>query len=209
MTSEIFEVIQIGVGVALLWVLYAWLWRDYREEKLRFSLYLIRDKLFDDWHAMNMDYSDPAYCLVRDSLNALARFAHRITFFGLAMPLIVSKHSNLYGTRTIMHLMASIEGLPEDGQKALRNSYSNMLGHIALHIVLGAPLLVPVLMVAVGVTVLKRLTPDDIPQRISKRLRQLWENPAGPFGEWTNSRVPAINMIPQDFRAWKLAELNQ
>ena len=54
----------------------------------RQEMFAIRDELFDYVAAGNVCFSDPAYRLLRQSMNGYIRYAHQLTFFRLCVTLI-------------------------------------------------------------------------------------------------------------------------
>ena len=69
--------------LAALWWLFAWLYYDYRLDLLRFRLFLVRDQLFASAAEGKIGFDDPAYLMMRTTINGSLRFAHRLTLFKL------------------------------------------------------------------------------------------------------------------------------
>jgi len=72
------------LGLAVLWVLYAWLYRSYRVDLFRQRVFVLRDELFDLAADGKIQYAHPAYGILRTTLNGSIRFAHRCSFLEFA-----------------------------------------------------------------------------------------------------------------------------
>lgn len=75
------------ISVALIWWLFAFLWRDYRIDKCRQNLFAIRDELFDFANEDNISFRHPAYGMLRSTINGSIQYSHRVgllefLFFG-------------------------------------------------------------------------------------------------------------------------------
>jgi hypothetical protein len=83
-------VISSGLSlVGLVW-LYFWPYRDYRRDLFRARLFAIRAELFDGAADGKINFNNPAYGLLRSTLNGFLRFGHRFgTLRLIAMALIV------------------------------------------------------------------------------------------------------------------------
>jgi hypothetical protein len=57
----------------------------------RQDMFALRDELFDYAAAGNIHFNDPAYRLLRQSMNGYIRYAHQLTFFRLCMLTIERK----------------------------------------------------------------------------------------------------------------------
>jgi len=64
-----------------LWVLFFWLYRDYRVDLFRQRLFALRDELFDLGRTSQIAFHHQAYGLLRTTINGYIRFAHRLSFF--------------------------------------------------------------------------------------------------------------------------------
>ena len=76
-----------GVGSIVLWcvnlglagVLIFWCRRKYRVDAFRYRLVVYRDELFDLALDGTLDFSDQAYVLLRQSINSMLRFSHKVS----------------------------------------------------------------------------------------------------------------------------------
>lgn len=75
--TQIIEVIHIGAGIILLWILFL-CFRGYWLDDFRCRLFSVRNAFFDDAAKGILPFNHPAYRMTRESINALIRFGHRI-----------------------------------------------------------------------------------------------------------------------------------
>ncbi len=69
--------IQTLISIAGIWCLYFFFYRDYRLDKVRQSLFALRDELFDLALDERIAFDDPAYKMLRDTINGMIQFGHR------------------------------------------------------------------------------------------------------------------------------------
>src|SRR6266566_4122568 len=81
-----------------LWVLFQWLYRDYRVDLFRQRVFALRAELFEVGASGKISFDDPAYRMLRSMMNGYIRFAHRIS-----LPLL------LFGARSGPVLQRSAE----------------------------------------------------------------------------------------------------
>jgi len=77
--SEIGVLLDIGLGLTLLWIVFYLGWRPYRLDNVREKLFQLRSELFLLAADGEVSFSDPAYYGLRNRLNAVIRFAHTMT----------------------------------------------------------------------------------------------------------------------------------
>ena len=63
-------------------------WSEARLDHFRQRMFVLRDELFDFAAAGQIAFDDPAYRLLRQSMNGLIRYAHQITFFKICVTMI-------------------------------------------------------------------------------------------------------------------------
>ena len=73
------EKLLIWIDLALLYLIVFVLYRQYRVDALRHQLFVVRGALFDYALANGLAFNDPAYVMLRDSINSTLRFAHKIS----------------------------------------------------------------------------------------------------------------------------------
>jgi hypothetical protein len=62
-----------------LWLVVYYVWRDYRYDSFREDVFSVRDEMFLYAANGNIGFSDPAYALLRNRMNALLRHGHDLT----------------------------------------------------------------------------------------------------------------------------------
>ena len=74
------EILLIWIDLALLYVIVFVLLRKYRIDALRHQLFVVRGELFDYALSNGLAFDDPAYVMLRSSINSMLRFAHKVSF---------------------------------------------------------------------------------------------------------------------------------
>lgn len=72
-----------------LWVLFFWLYRDYRLDYYREKLFSVRDELFDLADAGVISFDDPAYVMLRGIINGMISTGHRQGILSRLIPSLV------------------------------------------------------------------------------------------------------------------------
>lgn len=80
-------------GLLLLVWLFFWLYRDYRLDLLRQRLFALRDELFDLVIDEKLPFDDPAYVLLRQTINGQIRSAHQYGFVEVLSHFIATRKS--------------------------------------------------------------------------------------------------------------------
>lgn len=87
--SELTDGLYLAIGALALLTL-ARLYRDYRHDKVRDDLFTLRDQLFD--YAVDNDLLEhPGYRKLRDIMNAMIRFAHKISITRLVLSMALDR----------------------------------------------------------------------------------------------------------------------
>jgi hypothetical protein len=77
------RLMRLCFGVALLWSIFYISFRGYLLDRLRQKLFAIRDELFDFAADGGIGFGEPVYRELRNDLNGLILFAHKMTFLRL------------------------------------------------------------------------------------------------------------------------------
>lgn len=85
MSGSISVVGVLGACLSLfiIWLLFFWLYRDYRVDLVRQRLFALRDDLFELAREGVLTFDHPAYGLLRTTLNGFIRFGHRLRFWSM------------------------------------------------------------------------------------------------------------------------------
>lgn len=144
--NQIGNIINLGIGLILIWILFYAGWRPYRLDRVRQQLFEIRNELF--LYAMdgNVAFSDPAYSKLRTRINALIRFAETITFTRV----IIFAFQDTLCPNPAFHKQqteweASLSRIPLEKRKVLVKFDDRVGKTLAIHLVKGSPLLVAIL----------------------------------------------------------------
>src|SRR5437016_2293052 len=101
-----------------LWVLFHWLYRDYRVDLFRQRMFALRAELFDMAAAGRIAFDDPAYGKLRGMLNGYIRFAHRVS-----LPLLLfasrSGHALSRGAEAVAALTTAVRAQPRETARDL------------------------------------------------------------------------------------------
>src|SRR6185437_15030162 len=72
--------IQFTLALLLVWITIFVFWRNYRIDKFRDDLFALRNELFDYAAKGGISFDEPAYGILRNTMNGLLRYAERISF---------------------------------------------------------------------------------------------------------------------------------
>src|SRR5438552_13935668 len=84
-------VVVTSLSLMGLWILFFWLYRDYRVDLFRQRMFELRDELFELGRVDEIAFHHQAYGLLRTTINGYIRFAHRISFLSVVLVLRDSK----------------------------------------------------------------------------------------------------------------------
>jgi hypothetical protein len=88
MTTQIaLTALATSVSLISLWILFFWLYRDYRVDLFRQRMFELRDELFELGRTGEIAFHHQAYGLLRTTINGYIRFAHRISFLSVILVL--------------------------------------------------------------------------------------------------------------------------
>lgn len=115
-------------GLLGFWLAIYYLWRDLRYDAFREDIFSVRDELFL-WAAQgNIEFSNPAYSILRNRMNALLRHGHDLTLTR-AILLFVT-HKEMKSPITVQWEQA-VETLPTKTRETM-NWYNLRIGIFVL-----------------------------------------------------------------------------
>lgn len=131
--------------IALIWWLFAFLFKDYSVDCTRQRLFNIRDELFDCAAREEINFNDEAYIITRTMLNGAIRFAHTlsVTQF-MVIALVAGKKNKEYSADFISNLDMSIKKLTKHQQAIIKGAIFKMHIVVFLHLLNTSLLLFPV-----------------------------------------------------------------
>jgi len=137
--SNIQTVLQIAIGFILLWVLFYFGVRPYREDAIRHRLFELRDELF--LFAINggISFDSPAYSILRGRINALIRFAHTITLSRILIFGWVRDSINEYTGKQQHRWAEGLKCLPEPSRVTVEDISNRVQLATFRHLLWGNP----------------------------------------------------------------------
>src|SRR6266487_4848073 len=70
------EIINLSIALFFLWAFIYYCYRDYRFDRFREELFVIRAELFEFAASGQVPFNSPEYSLLRNFINQLIRYAH-------------------------------------------------------------------------------------------------------------------------------------
>ena len=137
--SDLSLIFQSSSALGLLIVIFL-VWRaDLRTDEFRQRMFAIRDELFDYANSGHIKFGDPAYQLLRNSMNGFIRYAHRLTFFQLMLT-IIRWHVTEQVHPLTWHLRwsQSLDSLPDETRTAMSAFHGRAMDAVARHILGGS-----------------------------------------------------------------------
>ena len=160
MTNEAGAIVFL-IGLALLLLFFYGPWQSYCIDRVRLSLFKVRDDLFHLALKGEMTFSSREYKELRGSVEKLIRFAHRLTFGGIVIAMAVNKKfpkSNTKGDWTI-----AIENAKDaEMRKALESIRADIYKAIMRLIIRRSLLLMCIGWFIRSLKVLNRYTPNAL-----------------------------------------------
>jgi hypothetical protein len=152
-------VIQSCICVALIIFVLFKFWSEARLDAFRQKVFALRDELFDFAADGHISFDDPAYRLLRQSMNGKIRYAHQLTFFRVNMTMIqVNLATHTPKVTWSEDWQKALERLRDDDvRRKLEAFHDRAMLLVVDRLVLGSPVLlglvicsVPFLMLRMG-----------------------------------------------------------
>ncbi len=121
-----------------------WLYRDYCVDHLRQDLFALRDELFDAAAAGKISFDDPAYVMLRSTINGFIRFGHRLNLIETILLLIMPGSRQLLaetGPAFDRRWRNATKNMSSESRAVVETIYRRMSGRTLQHIVLVHPVL--------------------------------------------------------------------
>lgn len=172
MSAEIISLMSLGSILFLVFVLF-WLYPDYRDDRLRQDMFILRDRLFDLALDGRIDFNHPAYGLLRSTMNGAIRYAHRLSLSQFILRLIFL-NGNDGSDRTFE---SRFFDLRESLEPSVRNEVTEIWRKMNLlmveHVILKSPILLITLVVPTAFYILTMWYLDKLLCLLKKPLNQL------------------------------------
>ena len=143
-------VLESAVSVAIILVVLLKFLPNLRVDEFRQSMFSVRDELFDVAASGAIDFSHPAYLLLRQSMNGFIRYGHQLTVFRLACNMIRWK---LHHERVFSWAMRWDEALKtienDSAKQTLIELHDRSLALVTKRLITGSMILLSALFVMV------------------------------------------------------------
>lgn len=144
--------------LALLSVLLFSLLPTHNLVSFRQKMFELRDELFDFAAAGKIEFNDPAYRLLRQSMNGFIRYAHRLTFFSLCITLLKiwvgGEKLSFDWQNKWQRALEDIKD--EDVKKAMKELHLRENQLVAFHVVGRSPALINFLILLIVAVLIQR-----------------------------------------------------
>jgi hypothetical protein len=131
-------VLHLGFSLLLLWGLLFFCWREYRLDALREKLFSLRNGLFLFAAQGHIAFNDPSYRMLRDLMNGMIRFAHKLNASQLLLAAIdrASQPDERWKV-PMKEWRRAVDALPPDARQELISSHDEMFRAVMKHIAKG------------------------------------------------------------------------
>jgi len=142
--------LQSCVCIAFLVVVLVKPWSTARLDAFRQRIFALRDELFDYAADGNVSFDEPAYRLLRQSMNGMIRYAHQITFFRVIMTMVeVELMIHTPKSNWSEEWRRAVENIPDpDVRSRLQLFHSRSMQLFANRLVMGSVFLLALVIVA-------------------------------------------------------------
>ena len=160
-------------ALLLLWILFFWLYRDYRLDYFRQKLFGLRDELFDLADSGRVAFDSPAYGMLRLVINGTIQFGHQFGLLDLiAVVVFTQKHAvaGELGKRFDDKWEAACDELDADTKARLKTIRGRLHMYMAEQLVFTSSVLMFTLVAFVALVLLvcvKRIVVDRVEQLFS------------------------------------------
>ncbi len=124
------------------------LWSDFRVDQFRQRMFAIRDELFDYAASGAIDFNDPAYRLLRQSMNGFIRYGHQLTLFRLLLTIggwrMSHEEPELRWAERFARAVRDIRDASV--RKSIEQFHLRATDLVLRHLILGSPILMVVLL---------------------------------------------------------------
>lgn len=188
--AQLAATIQSVVMLIFLVVLCLRLVASFRLDEFRQRMFAVRDELFDYAAAGNIGFNDPAYRLLRQSMNGFIRYGHQLTFFRACMGdlqrWVSGEEPRMVWHDKWQHALDQIDN--EDVKQRLIELHLRSLQLALNRLVLGSP----VFMLLVAAAIVGLILRDGW-----QNIMRMWEKAAG----FAVSRVINTKWLEEDAAA--------
>lgn len=161
------ELIMLSSLISLLgiWILYFWLYLDYRVDSFRDELFALRDKLFDIAKNGEIDFNNPAYGMLRSYINSTIKYGHRFSFMQLIASTYFTRNDDVKKEYIKMYnekWYKSLDKLDQETKRKLLIIRNEVQINIVIQLILTSPVLFFTLISFIAVLLLKKVSENTI-----------------------------------------------
>jgi hypothetical protein len=151
------RVLQSCASIALIAVVLFKFWSDARLDAFRQRMFQLRDELFDYAADGSISFDDPAYRLLRQSMNGAIRYAHHLTFFRVCVTMIEIQLAVYVPKRDwSQDWQLALKRLPsDDARNRLEAFHSRAMQLMVGRLVAGSPALLGLVVGSVPILILR------------------------------------------------------
>ena len=150
-------VLQSCACIALIAVVLFKFWSEARLDAFRQRMFALRDELFDYAADGNIGFDEPAYRLLRQSMNGAIRYAHHLTFFRVCVTMAeiqfavyVPKNDWFEDWQLALKRLAN-----DDARNRLEAFHSRAMQLMVGRLVAGSPILLGLVVCSVPILILR------------------------------------------------------
>ena len=150
-------VLQSCICIASIIFVLVKFWSEARLDAFRQKVFALRDELFDFAAAEHISFDDPAYRLLRQSMNGIIRYAHQLTFFRVCMTAIqIDLAAQTPKDSWSENWQKALEKLGnDDTRKKLTAFHDRAMLLVVDRLVLGSPVLLALVICSVPLLILR------------------------------------------------------
>jgi hypothetical protein len=164
-----------GFALLLFWIVFAFLYRDYRVDAFRQQMFAVRDEMFDYAADGEIDFDDPAYVLVRTTMNGFIRFADRMNLVSVIVVAWATAGEEIETESFSTRYKEAVATLTEEQRATLDRFVNRMNAYAAEHVIFSSLVLSLALVPLALALVLKRASKEAgrrfvrraVPERLS------------------------------------------
>jgi hypothetical protein len=131
------EILAASIGAAACWILWFYFIKEQRVDTFREELFAVRGDLFEIAARGDISFQSPSYLQLRDLINSMLRFGHRISF----RRSVIARHlaaEDLWHSSAYERWRASLDTQPEKVRKELSAVHERMFRAYAAYLVNGS-----------------------------------------------------------------------
>jgi hypothetical protein len=150
------QIIIFAVFAISLWYGFFFLYKQLVLDYFRQRMFELRDSMFDLAADGIISFDDPAYGLLRKTINGFLRFGHRISFIELFIAIFVMKNDPVYKDKRISFhrkMGQALHSLPEDKARIYKGYRNRMNEIVIIQLLCSSP--VSIIAICIGLVIMK------------------------------------------------------